>query len=185
MTDYQAKIKELRLMEKQINIDNNEYGKKIDAKENTVHFERDLSNKLSTFQSDLKQLEDQYKNKSTKEIKDLQPREYDARVKEIHNLLMDHDRMKMKFDTLKAKQYGYKGDSSKYDNYEEDENMKNMGTEELLKYQEEKLQNQDEQIEELIGEAKKGRVMAKQIGENLKDQNEKLEAVDKDVRKNK
>ena len=59
--------------------------------------------------------------------------------------------------------------------------MKNMGTEELLKYQEEKLHNQDEQIEELIGEAKKGRVMAKQIGENLKDQNEKLEVVDKDV----
>ena len=68
------------------------------------------------------------------------------------------------------------------DDYQEDEKMQNMGTEELLKYQEKKIQDQDEQIEEILGEAKKGKVMAKEIEQDLTDQNKKLEKVDYNVR---
>ena len=183
MADYQDKIKELRKLEKDINIENNEYNKKITAGENTIHFEGNLLNKLNSFKEQLQQLEQDYKTKANSDIRALNVREYDMRVKEIHNLLMNHDRMRMKFDSLKNKNYSYKGNTDKYDDYQEDENMKNMGTEELLKYQEEKIKNQDEQVEEIIGEVKKGKKIARQIGEDLKDQNEKLDVLEKDTTK--
>lgn len=178
---YQDKIKDLRQLEKQINIDNNTYNKKIEAGENTIKFEGQLQQKLTDFKTQLQRLETLYKDKTNSECKNLPPREYDNRVKEIHNLLMNHDRMKMKFDSLKQRNYSYKGNTDKYDNYEEDDQMKNMGTEELLKYQEQKIQNQDEQIEQIIGDVKTGKVLAKQIGQDLKDQNEMLDELDQDV----
>ena len=178
---YQDRIKEIKQLEKQINIDNNTYSKKVDAGENTIKFEQELNRKLNQFKDMLQQLDTIYKNKAHPEVKALPTRECDARIKEIHNLLMNHDRMRMKFDSLKQKNYSFKGDTAKYDDYQEDENMKNMGTEELLKYQEQKIKSQDEQVEQIIGDVKVGKVLARQIGENLKDQNEMLEDLDQDV----
>lgn len=181
MTDFNNKRRDLQTREKELNSLNNEYSKKIEKGENTIHFEKDLENKLNEFKKILDKLEEEYRKKSDPDIKMLVDREYNNRVKEIHNFLMNYDRMKMKYNQIKKKNYSYKGDTSKYDNYQESESMQKMGTEELLKYQEEKVQNQDEQIGEIIGEVKKGKVLAKKIGEDLKDQNEQLEILDKNV----
>ena len=84
----------------------------------------------------------------------------------------------MTFESYARRKYEYKVDDAKYDNYELDEQGKNMTNTELLEYQQRKIKNQDQEIEEITGEVKKGKEMGKVIKTNLESQNKLLDDVE-------
>ena len=69
-------------------------------------------------------------------------------------------------------------DEAKYDNYQLDDQAKNMSNSELLEYQQRKIKDQDQEIEEITGEVKKGKEMGKVIKTNLETQNKLLDDVE-------
>ena len=52
------------------------------------------------------------------------------------------DRIKMTFESLTKRKYEYKIDDAKYENYQLDEQGKNMTNTELLEYQQRKIKDQ-------------------------------------------
>ena len=84
----------------------------------------------------------------------------------------------MNFDSLIKRKYEYKIDEAKYDNYQLDDQAKNMSNSELLEYQQRKIKDQDQEIEEITGEVKKGKEMGKVIKTNLETQNKLLDDVE-------
>ena len=84
----------------------------------------------------------------------------------------------MTFESLTKRKYEYKIDERKYENYQLDEQAKNMTNTELLEYQQRKIKDQDQEIEEITGEVKKGKEMGKVIKTNLESQNKLLDDVE-------
>lgn len=84
----------------------------------------------------------------------------------------------MTFESLTKRKYEYKIDEGKYENYQLDEQAKNMTNTELLEYQQRKIKDQDQEIEEITGEVKKGKEMGKVIKTNLESQNKLLDDVE-------
>lgn len=84
----------------------------------------------------------------------------------------------MTFESLTKRKYEYKIDEGKYENYQLDEQAKNMTNTELLEYQQKKIKDQDQEIEEITGEVKKGKEMGKVIKTNLESQNKLLDDVE-------
>ena len=84
----------------------------------------------------------------------------------------------MTFESLTKRKYEYKIDEGKYENYQLDEQAKNMINTELLEYQQRKIKDQDQEIEEITGEVKKGKEMGKVIKTNLESQNKLLDDVE-------
>ena len=84
----------------------------------------------------------------------------------------------MTFESYARRKYEYKIDEGKYENYQLDEQAKNMTNTELLEYQQRKIKNQDQEIEEITGEVKKGKEMGKVIKTNLESQNKLLDDVE-------
>ena len=84
----------------------------------------------------------------------------------------------MTFESLTKRKYEYKIDEGKYENYQLDEQAKNMTNTELLEYQQGKIKDQDQEIEEITGEVKKGKEMGKVIKTNLESQNKLLDDVE-------
>ena len=78
----------------------------------------------------------------------------------------------------KRRKNKYKIDERKYENYQLDEQAKNMTNTELLEYQQRKIKDQDQEIEEITGEVKKGKEMGKVIKTNLESQNKLLDDVE-------
>ena len=79
---------------------------------------------------------------------------------------------------IELQRYEYKIDEGKYENYQLDEQAKNMTNTELLEYQQRKIKDQDQEIEEITGEVKKGKEMGKVIKTNLESQNKLLDDVE-------
>ena len=84
----------------------------------------------------------------------------------------------MTFESLTKRKYEYKIVEGKYENYQLDEQAKNMTNTELLEYQQRKIKDQDQEIEEITGEVKKGKEMGKVIKTNLESQNKLLDDVE-------
>ena len=61
--------------------------------------------------------------------------------------------------------------------------MKNKNNAELLQYQQDKLKNQDNQIDDIIADVAKGKQMGKAIHGKLQDQNVLLEQIDENMDK--
>ena len=95
----------------------------------------------------------------------------------VHKTGYDNDFYKQ----IKNKKYEYKG--SKIDNYQPTEEMKTMSNSELLQYQQQKMKKQDDQIDDIIIDVKKGTVLAKETEKILDDQNKQLDELQEDIDK--
>ena len=113
-----------------------------------------------------------------KQVLGFQGKEEEKRRKNINTAKLNLDRIKMTFESLTKRKYEYKIDEGKYENYQLDEQAKNMTNTELLEYQQRKIKDQDQEIEEITGEFKKGKEMGKVIKTNLESQNKLLDDVE-------
>ena len=95
------------------------------------------------------------------------------------------------FDTLKGSydgqidaRYKYKSNFDPNSKYVVTDEMRDMSNRQLFDYQQKKLKNQDNDIEEIIGYAKEGKEINKELKTELLKQNRQLDDIEMDVKKN-
>lgn len=172
--NYHQAYNELVQLEKSINGQLSELQKAVETGANIVKLEQSIETNITAYAKKRDELEREHEKNHEK----LPTKEDDKRTKTINNLKMNLDRMKMKFSGLTKKKYEYKVDS-KYDNYQLDEQRRNMNNQELLQDHERRLKDQDKDLEEIGAMVTKGKVMAKDIKSNLEDQNKLLDDVER------
>lgn len=172
--NYHQAYNELVQLEKFINGQLSELQKAVETGANIVKLEQPIETNITAYAKKRDELEREHEKNHEK----LPTKEDDKRTKTINNLKMNLDRMKMKFSGLTKKKYEYKVDS-KYDNYQLDEQRRNMNNQELLQDQQRRLKDQDKDLEEIGAMVTKGKVMAKDIKSNLEDQNKLLDDVER------
>lgn len=177
--DYRQRMDEIRKIEKEINAKVSNLKKK-QPEENTTRLELEIEKDLANMNRLLQNLKAQYEKMSGNNIPGGE-REYTKRVNEIGGLILSHDRIQGTLESFRKKKYGYQGDLSKYDNYQESEEMKGMSNRQLLDYAEKKVEAQNLEVDDIVGEVKKGKEKGKAIKNALVNQNVKLEKVQEDV----
>ena len=65
--------------------------------------------------------------------------------------------------------------------YQQSEEMKTMSNSELLQLQKNKIKEQDDQLDEITLEVKKGRVLAKEAGHIIDEQNKQLDTLQEEI----
>jgi hypothetical protein len=101
------------------------------------------------------------------------------RQREIQKLEIESKTMKEQLELCKKEKYKFKGGIN--EDYNQKEEFKYMDSGQLEELEKEKLKNQDEQLEGITLEVKKNNVLAKNTREVLKDQNKKMEVINEDI----
>ena len=156
-----------------------DYNSEAESGSNTIKIEGDIEKELSSLKEAHRELENAYSNKNAPS--QISPNELDRRQKQIQNLGSDIQDIEQNYKQIKNKKYEYKG--SKIDNYQPTEEMKTMSNSELLQYQHQKMKKQEDQIDDIIIDVKKGTVLAKETEKILDDQNKQLDELQEDIDK--
>ena len=156
-----------------------DYNSEAESGSNTIKIEGDIEKELSSLKEAHRELENAYSNKNAPS--QISPNELDRRQKQIQNLGSNIQDIEQNYKQIKNKKYEYKG--PKIDNYQPTEEMKTMSNSELLQYQQQKMKKQEDQIDDIIIDVKKGTVLAKETEKILDDQNKQLDELQEDIDK--
>jgi hypothetical protein len=177
---YRKKIDEIHTIEKNINNEIQNYSKKIDSKENTIEIENIITDLLNNFKKNWKIVDEAYINKNVPGLIPNGVRE--RRQIEIESLNTSiYKKLKERFEALKSKKYSY--DFSDFDkkDYNKLDEYKYKSSQELMKESEKKINEQNNQLEDITLNVKKGQEYAKETSHMLSNQNEQLEYIQENV----
>lgn len=110
-----------------------------------------------------------------------QDKEFSRRINEITDLKGVFDNLKASYDGQIDAKYRYKSNYDPNAKYIESDEMKDMSNRQLFDYQQKKLKNQDQDIDEIIGYAKEGREINKELKTELLKQGRQLDDIEMDV----
>ena len=99
--------------------------------------------------------------------------------KEIKQLQIDLQELEKDYRKANDKKYEYKGPSM--DNYQPTDEMKTMSNSELNQGLQLKIKKQDQEIDDIILDVKKGKVLAKEAVKIMDDQNKQLDELQEDI----
>ena len=145
--------------------------------ENTVGIETQIEQDIKNLKQKHSQLDNAYSNRNAPSH--IPGAELDRRQKEIQQLHIDIQGIEKSFKNLQTQKYAFKGQND--GQYQQTEEMKTMSNSELMQYQKQKIKNQDEQIDEITLDVKKGRVLAKEAQHIMEDQNKQLDKLQEDI----
>ena len=162
-----------------------ELGKKItnyqtmiqSGSSNTISIENGIEKDIQNLKSKKSELENAYSITNAPSF--IPTNELDKRQKDIQQLGNDVSELENSYKNIKNQKYSFKGKMS--ENYELDDNLKNLSNSELRQAQQEKIKQQDNQIGDIIVDVKKGRVLAKEAGHTLEEQNKQLDELQEEV----
>ena len=154
-----------------------DYDTEVEAGSNTIQMESDIEKEISNFRKAHKELENAYSNKNAPSQMPLN--ELDRRQKQIQNLGQGINELYQSYQKIKDKKYEFKGQRN--NDYQPTEDMKTMSNAELLQYQQQKIKQQDDQLDEIYMDVKKGKVMAKEAHKILDEQNKQLDDLQNDM----
>lgn len=159
--------------------------------ESTVLLEQQIQKSLESFK---KKLDTVLKGYTEKYKQSLDQIEASRRINMLNELDKVYKSYKTEFDQIIDTKYKFVSifiqkisifiqnyDEEKYNNYHSKEEFGLNTNKELLNKAKEKNKNQDDQILGLVGVAREGNVLAKDIGSNLEKQNVKLENLSNDM----
>jgi chromosome segregation ATPase len=177
---YREFVTELSDIEKKIMADLSNYREKA-LKEglSTIDDETNIKKQLSDFNQKLEKLENAYSNRNAPS--GYPPQELDRKQKELQKYRINYEDMKKQYNKIYDSKYSYKNKIGDDEDYMHKEEFKNATTEELLVMQKDKLDQQDERIEDITLDVKKNITLAKNVNHVLKDQNQKLEEINEDI----
>lgn len=156
-----------------------EYQKIISTGTNTIKMEQDLEKVINIAKEMSSKLETAYNYKIAPST--IPPLELDRRQKQIQELRDAILENEQKYRNFKNQKYSYKDTSD--GNYEITEDMKHMNNNELLLLQKEKLNQQDKMIDDIAMDVKRGKVLAREAGVIIKDQNAQLDDLQEEMDK--
>lgn len=176
-TNFKTIVSDLNNQAKGLRGDISTYKQNIDQSKNTVDIENKLKKDLKSFKDSLDKLEEAY---LTRNIPGNMPEAtLDQRQKEIKKIKIDYEEINKQFQELNSNKYSFKGQIT--EDYRNKEELKGLTTGELLQLQDNKLKEQDNQIDDIITDGKKGTVLADNLQHGLKDQSKKAEQVMEDM----
>ena len=178
---YRKKIDEIHEIEKNINVEIQNYSISIDNKENTIAIENKILDMLSNFKNKWDEVDKAYQNKNVPTLIPNGVRE--RRQIEVESLNSSiYKKLKERFEALKNKKYSYDFSDFEKKNYNNMEEYKNKSGEQLLKIAENKIDQQNNQLEDIALNAKIGSGYAKEAQHVLSNQNKQLEYIQENVR---
>ena len=177
---YREFINELTNIEKQIMADLSSYRDKVSISgASTIDDENKIKKELSEFTQKLELLENAYSNRNAPS--GYPPQELDRKQKELQKFRINYEDMKKQYNAIFNSKYAYKNKIGDDVDYAQKEEYKNASAEELMQMQKDKLNEQDERIEEITLDVKKNTVLAKNVGHVIKEQNKKLDEINIDI----
>ena len=181
MTDYYLNFKQitedLSQKEKSLRLDLSSFKETIGKGANTIELEKKIKEALKSFKDLVDKLNDAYLPKNAPG--NMPDKTLEARQKEIKKYLIDYDNMEKDYKDLVKDKYTFKGKIE--EDYRNKEEYKNMGTGELLQLEKKKLNQQDDKIDEITSDAKKGTQLAKNFEGEIHNQNENIKQVNEDM----
>lgn len=147
------------------------------GKSNTISIESEIERDIKNFKDMCNQLDNAYSNRNAPS--QIPFAELDRRQKEIQKLSLNIQEIEKSYKGVQNQKYAFKGSTP--DNYQQNEEMKSMSNSELYQLQKEKIKNQDKIIDDITLDVKKGRVMAKETGQIIQEQNKELDALQEDI----
>ena len=177
---YREFVNELTNIEKQIMADLSTYRDKVSTSgASTIDDENKIKKELSDFNEKLEPLENAYSNRNAPS--GYPPQELDRKQKELQKFRINYEEMKKQYNSIFNSKYAYKNKIGDDVDYMHKEEYKNASTEELMQMQQDKLNEQDERIEDITLDVKKNRILAKNVGHVIKEQNKKLDEINVDI----
>ena len=177
--NYESIIKKQKESAKEIVKKINEYHKLISTGTNTIKMEQDLEQEIKNNKEILSNLENAYNYKNAPIS--IPPDELDKRQKQIQELRDATLVNERNYKNYKTQKYSYKDKDD--GEYKITEDMKTMNNNELLALQKEKLNQQDKMLDDIAMDVKKGKVLAKEAGQVIKQQNVQLDDLEQEIDK--
>ena len=153
------------------------YSDQIESGSNTILIENEIEKDISSLKDSLNELESAYNYKNAPS--QMSSNEIDRRQKEIKKLQIDLQELEKDYRKANDKKYEYKGPSM--DNYQPTDEMKTMSNSELNQGLQLKIKKQDQEIDDIILDVKKGKVLAKEAVKIMDDQNKQLDELQEDI----
>ena len=153
-SNFKQYLADLTTKENNIRKDLESFQTAIGNNENTIELENRVEKDLKSLRELTEQLTEAY---STKNAPPNMPEDtLDARQKDIKKFSTVYDELKKDFEKLKDDKYQFKGHIT--EDYRTKEEYKDMSAQELIYAGREKMNKQDEKIDDITKDVKKGRV---------------------------
>ena len=146
---------------------------------NTISVETEIDRDIKNFKDLQSQLDNAYSNRNAPS--QIPGPELDRRQKEIQKLGFDIQEIEKSFKAVQNQKYSFKGQVP--DTFNQTEEMKTMSNSELMQLQKSKINDQDKILDDITLDVKKGRILAKEAGHIIQDQNTQLDSLQEDIDK--
>jgi len=175
--EYNAIIAEKEEKLKNLHKKLSNYKDKVGTNTNTIALEVEIEKEINSLKEDQRELDNAYSNKNAPS--QISTNELDKRQKQIKKLEIGINDAEKSYNEIKDQKYEFKGPNM--DNYQLSDDMKNMSNAELYQQQQLKLKDQDQQLDDIFLDVKKGRVLAKEAGNIMDEQTKQLDELQDDI----
>ena len=175
--NYQSFIDEIKELEKTIRQDIASFRLKSGGNDSTLPLQNQIKEKLQNYKKLQDNLDNAYK---TKNVPGGIPQvTIEDRQKEIQQFEINYNQLYKEFTNIENEKYRFKGGIT--EDYSKKEEYKNMTTGEIQQLQKRKLEGQDERLDEITLDVKKGKQLAVNAGHVIQEQNKQLDVMNEDI----
>ena len=175
--NFKQFLTDLTTKENNIRKDLEAFQTAIGNNENTIEIENRINKELKSLKDLTEQLTEAYSSKNAPP--NMPEDTLDARQKDIKKFSTTYDELFKNLQKIRDDKYAFKGQIT--EDYRTKEEYQNMSAQELVHAGREKMNKQDERLDDIAKDVKKGRVGIKEFDNQVKEQNKFIEQVNEDM----
>ena len=174
---YDTFTSEINELEKTIRTELSAYRQKTSGQESTIQQENKIKGLFKEYKDKINNLSDAYIERNVPG--GVPQAAVIKRQGDIEQFKINCRELEKSYNNLENERYRFKdGITEDYYNKEE---YKNMSTGELMMLEKNKIKKQDERLDEITLDVKKGTQLAKNAGHVMKEQNKQLDQINEDI----
>lgn len=174
---YDTFTSEINELEKTIRTELSAYKQKTSGQESTIQLENKIKGLFKEYKDKINNLSDAYIERNVPG--GVPQAAVIKRQGDIEQFKINCKELEKSYNNLENERYRFKdGITEDYYNKEE---YKNMSTGELMMLEKNKIKKQDERLDEITLDVKKGTQLAKNAGHVMKEQNKQLDQINEDI----
>lgn len=174
---YDTFTSEINELEKTIRTELSAYRQKTSGQESTIQLENKIKGLFKEYKDKINNLSNAYIQKNVPG--GVPQAAIIKRQGDIEQFKINCKELEKSYNNLENERYRFKdGITEDYYNKEE---YKNMSTGELMMLEKNKIKKQDERLDEITLDVKKGTQLAKNAGHVMKEQNKQLDQINEDI----
>ncbi len=176
-SNFKQFLTDLTTKENNIRKDLEAFQTAVGNNENTIEIENRINKELKSLKDLTEQLTEAYSSKNAPP--NMPEDTLDARQKDIKKFSTTYDELFKNLQKIRDDKYTFKGQIT--EDYRTKEEYQNMTAQELVHAGREKMNKQDERLDDITKDVKKGRVGIKEFDNQVKEQNKFIEQVNEDM----